>query len=44
MQALAIATAMIRKKARRDIEDNMFSRYTFNDDDLPDWYASFLVS
>lgn len=40
VETLAIATSMIRKKNRQGIEDNMFSRYTFNDDeDIPEWFA-----
>jgi len=39
VETLAIATAMLRKKASKTIEEDMFSRYTFNDDDLPDWFV-----
>lgn len=39
VQTLAIATNMLRKKPRQSIEDDMFNRYAFNDDDLPEWFT-----
>jgi len=39
-EALAIGAKMfLRKKSGREMEDNMFSRYTFNDEELPDWFT-----
>jgi len=36
---LAIGTAIATsKKAKRDLIDNSYNRYTFNDEDLPDWF------
>jgi len=40
-EVLAIGTQMLRKKRRLDIEDDMFNRHTFNDDDgMPEWFIN----
>ncbi|KAK8768989.1 hypothetical protein V5799_014547 [Amblyomma americanum] len=39
-EGLAIGTMMIQsQKAKRDIIDSGYNRYTFNDDDLPKWFV-----
>lgn len=39
-EGLAIGTMMIKsRKAKRDIIDAGFNRYTFNDDNLPKWFV-----
>eukprot|EP01111_Echinosteliopsis_oligospora_P013688 TRINITY_DN4974_c0_g1_i1.p1 TRINITY_DN4974_c0_g1~~TRINITY_DN4974_c0_g1_i1.p1 ORF type:complete len:958 (+),score=367.05 TRINITY_DN4974_c0_g1_i1:185-3058(+) len=40
IKTLAIGTALLRKKAQETAEDDMFNRYTFNDEDLPDWFVA----
>lgn len=38
--SLALGTVMaVSKKRKRDIIDDSFNRYTFEDDDLPDWFV-----
>ncbi|XP_076339533.1 pre-rRNA 2'-O-ribose RNA methyltransferase FTSJ3 [Tachypleus tridentatus] len=39
-EGLALGSMMIQsQKAKRDIIDNAFNRYTFNDENLPDWFV-----
>jgi AdoMet-dependent rRNA methyltransferase SPB1 len=37
-ETIALGTAMLRKKRRREIEDWSYNKYTFEDKDLPDWF------
>jgi len=39
VESLAIGTMLIRKKTRRELEDGMFHRYTYNETDLPSWFS-----
>lgn len=38
-EILAYAKKMLKKKSREGILDDAYNRYTFNDDDLPRWFA-----
>lgn len=38
-ETIALGTAMLRKKRKREIENWSYNRYTFEDTDLPDWFA-----
>ncbi|GBG70276.1 hypothetical protein CBR_g6403 [Chara braunii] len=39
-EILAYAKKMLRKKQREEIIDSAYNRYTFNDDNLPQWFAN----
>jgi AdoMet-dependent rRNA methyltransferase SPB1 len=36
---LALAAEMILRKKKREILDNAYNRYTFNDPEMPNWFA-----
>eukprot|EP00899_Mesostigma_viride_P008335 jgi/Mesvir1/17502/Mv08767-RA.1 len=38
-ETVAYAQAMLRKRRRDEIIDGAYNRYTFNDDNLPRWFA-----
>jgi AdoMet-dependent rRNA methyltransferase SPB1 len=37
-ETIALGTAMLRKKRRREIIDKSYNKYNFDDEKLPDWF------